>query len=199
MNRLIWIVLILLLLGGCGFVTVKNNYNSMVVLQEEVNTQQGALQSQYQRRADLIPNLVETAKGYANFEQTTLTQVSEARSRAGSLTLSKEVLENPAQFQQFMQSQNQLTEALRTLRSVVEQYPELKANENFRTLMAQLEGTENRIATERQKFNEAAQKYNTHIKQFPNNLFAGMFSFREVSYFQATAGAEQAPQVNFSN
>jgi LemA protein len=198
MKRAFWIFLIAVLgLGGCGYLTGQNNYNQMVVLEQEVEAQAGNIQNQYQRRADLIPNIVETAKGYANFEQQTLTQVANARAQVGSIQVTREVLENPELMQKYNDQQNQLSQALKSILSVAENYPDLKANSNFQALIAELEGTENRIAQERRKFNDMAKNYNTFVKQFPRNIFAGLFGFKEVSYFQAQTGSEQAPQVKF--
>lgn len=175
----------------------KSNYNKMVTLQEDVEAQWGQVMNMYQRRADLIPNLVNTVKGYQDFEQETLTQVAEARAKVGQLTVSKEVLESPELMERFSESQNQLSQTLSRLLSVSENYPDLKANVNFQNLMTQLEGTENRIAVERMKFNETAKTYNSTIKQFPANIFAGFFNFEETAYFEADKGAETAPTVNF--
>lgn len=175
---------------------VSKSYNSMVTMQESVTSQWGNVQTAYQRRSDLIPNFVNTVKGAANFEQTTLTQVIEARSKATSVTIdpTKMTAEN---MQQFQAAQGQLSSALSRLMVVVEQYPELKATQNFRDLQVELEGTENRISVERNKFNEVALVYNTAIRQFPKNLIAGMFSFQNKPYFEAEKGAETAPKVQF--
>lgn len=171
-------------------------YNGMVTMQESVTSQWGNVQTAYQRRSDLIPNFVNTVKGAANFEQTTLTQVIEARAKATSVTIdpTKMTAEN---MQQFQQAQGQLSSALSRLMVVVEQYPELKATQNFRDLQVELEGTENRISVERRKFNEVAQTYNTYIKRFPQNFLAGMFGFQAKPYFEAAEGADKAPQVKF--
>ena len=171
-------------------------YNGMVTMQESVTSQWGNVETAYQRRADLIPNFVNTVKGAANFEQTTLTQVIEARAKATSVNIdpTKMTAEN---MQQFQQAQGQLSSALSRLMVVVEQYPELKATQNFRDLQVELEGTENRISVERRKFNEVAQVYNTNIRRFPQNFLAGMFGFQAKPYFEATEGAEKAPEVKF--
>jgi LemA protein len=171
-------------------------YNGMVTMQETVTSQWGNVETSYQRRSDLIPNFVNTVKGAANFEQTTLTQVIEARSKATSITIdpTKMTAEN---MQQFQQAQGQLSSALSRLMVVVEKYPELKATQNFRDLQVTLEGTENRISTERRKFNEVALTYNTYIRRFPQSLLAGMYGFQIKPYFEAEKGAEKAPQVNF--
>lgn len=198
MQRFIWIFLALILLvGGCGYFQGKSTYNEMVLKQEAVEAQWGQVQNVYQRRADLIPNIVETAKGYAQFEQGTLTQVAEARAQVGQIKVTKEVLEDPQALERFNQAQGTLGNTLSRLLSVAENYPELKANSNFQALIVELEGSENRIAVERKRFNDSAREYNSHIKQFPNNLYAGFFGFDKVAYFQAEAGSEQAPKVSF--
>ncbi|TAL72351.1 MAG: LemA family protein, partial [Bacteroidetes bacterium] len=162
-------------------------YNQMVTMNEGVTSQWGNVETSYQRRNDLIPNFVNTVKGAANFEQTTLTQVIEARAKATSVTIdpTKMTSEN---MQQFQQAQGQVSSALSRLMVVVEKYPELKATQNFRDLQTELEGTENRISTERRKFNEVAQAYNTYIKRFPQNFIAGPFGFQAKPYFDAVAG-----------
>ncbi|WP_138430400.1 LemA family protein [Fodinibius saliphilus] len=172
--------------------------NGLVNKQETVNQRWAQVENQYQRRADLVPNLVNTVKGAADFEKSTLTQVIEARSKASSIQVSADDLNNPQKLQQFQQAQKQLSGALSRLLVTVEKYPELKANENFRDLQNQLEGTENRIATERQRFNEAVQSYNTEIRLFPGNIFASILGFEKKAYFEADEGAEEAPEVNFS-
>jgi len=171
-------------------------YNGMVTMQETVTSQWGNVETQYQRRSDLVPNFVNTVKGAANFEQTTLTQVIEARSKATSVTIdpTKMTAEN---MQQFQQAQGQLSSALSRLMVVVEKYPELKATQNFRDLQVTLEGTENRISVERRKFNEVALTYNTYIRRFPQSFLAGMFGFHIKPYFEAEKGAEKAPAVTF--
>lgn len=171
-------------------------YNGMVTMSEGVTSQWGNVETQYQRRSDLIPNFVNTVKGAANFEQTTLTQVIEARAKATSVTIdpTKMTAEN---MQQFQQAQGQVSSALSRLMVVVEKYPELKATQNFRDLQVELEGTENRISVERRKFNDVARVYNTYIKRFPQNFIAGMFSFQAKPYFDSVEGAEKAPEVKF--
>ena len=171
-------------------------YNGMVTMQESVTSQWGNVETSYQRRSDLIPNFVNTVKGAANFEQTTLTQVIEARSKATSVTIdpTKMTEEN---MQQFQQAQGQLSSALSRLMVVVERYPELKATQNFRDLQVELEGTENRINVERRKFNEVARSYNTYIRRFPQSFIAGMYGFQSKPYFKAEEGAEKAPEVKF--
>lgn len=174
----------------------KSGYNAMVEKQETVSAQWAQVENVYQRRADLIPNLVATVKGYAQHEQGTLTAVIEARAKATSVTIDPTDLD-PDDIAQFQAAQDQLSGALSRLLVSVEAYPELKANENFMALQAQLEGTENRITVERQKFNEKAMEYNQYIRKFPRNIIAGMFDFEKVGYFKAQAGAETAPKVEF--
>lgn len=193
-----WIILIVVaVLVLIGYSSVKNTYNGMVAQSEAVDAQWAQVENVYQRRADLIPNLVATVKGYAQHEQETLEGVVEARAKATSTTINADNL-NASTLQQFQQAQDQLSSALSRLMVVVEKYPDLKANQNFMELQAQLEGTENRITVERKRFNDEAQGYNTLIKTFPNNLFAGMFNFEKKAYFQAAQGADTAPKVDFS-
>lgn len=193
----IWIVLaviaVLLLLA---YSSVKSSYNNMVTMQEGVTAQWSQVENVYQRRSDLIPNLVNTVKGYADFEKETLTQVIEARAKATSVNINPDKLDAQS-LQNFQNAQSGLSSALSKLMVVVEKYPDLKANQNFLDLQAQLEGTENRITVERQKFNQSAQSYNTFIRQFPKNIFAGMFGFEKKAYFEAEKGAEKAPEVKF--
>jgi LemA protein len=172
------------------------SYNNMVTLQEGVKSQWGNVETQYQRRADLIPNFVNTVKGAANFEQETLTKVIEARAKATQVTLdpTKMTAENMKQFQA---AQGELSSSLSRLMVVVEQYPELKATQNYRDLQVELEGTENRISEARRKFNETALSFNTFIKRFPQNFIAGMFGFSERPYFESMQGADKAPTVQF--
>ena len=172
-------------------------YNGLVGIQENVNTQWSQVENQYQRRADLIPNLVNVVKGYASHERETLEGVIQARSRATATTIDANNMDEAA-LQRFQQSQDALSSALSRLMVVVEKYPELKANEQFQSLMAQLEGTENRIATARMDFNNAAKEYNTRIRKFPASLIAGVTGFRTRPYFTAQAGSEVAPTVDFS-
>ncbi len=174
------------------------SYNSMVKEEENVKEKWSQVENVYQRRLDLIPNLVATVKGYAAHEQETFKAVTEARAKAGGMVnIGGEALKNPAMFQQFQQAQASLSSALQRLMVVVERYPDLKANENFLQLQSQLEGTENRIAVERKRFNEAARAFNTYIKQFPRVILAGMFGFNEKPYFKAQEGADVAPKVKF--
>jgi LemA protein len=161
-----------------------------------VNTAWANVENVYQRRLDLIPNLVNTVKGVANFEQQTLTAVIEARAKATSVQINPKNLDEGS-LQKFQAAQNGVSSALGRLMVVVEKYPELKATQNFSELQAQLEGTENRISVERMKFNESAQAYNTYLRRFPNSMFAGMFGFTKKAYFQAQEGAEKAPEVKF--
>ncbi|MEI6436421.1 MAG: LemA family protein [Bacteroidota bacterium] len=170
--------------------------NSLVTKEEGVNTQWANVENVYQRRLDLIPNLVNTVKGVADFEKQTLTAVIEARAKATSVQINPKNLDEGS-LQKFQDAQNGVSSALGRLMVVVEKYPELKATQNFSELQAQLEGTENRISVERMKFNEAAQAYNTYLRSFPNNMFAGMFGFQQKAYFKATEGAEKAPEVKF--
>ena len=174
-----------------------NAYNNLVTLNETVNQSWSQVENQYQRRADLIPNLVNTVKGYANFEKGVLTDVTNARAKVGQMTVTKAVLDDPQAFQKFQSVQGELSNAISRLLVTVENYPDLKANENFLQLQAQLEGTETRIAVERRKFNETVQNYNTAIKRFPNSIFAGIFGFKDKQYFKATAGSETPPKVEF--
>lgn len=189
---LIVVVLALLLLYGL----FKGSYNNMVNREEAVKAQWSNVENQYQRRADLIPNLVNTVKGYASHEENTFREVTEARARATQVQMNFEDI-TPETLQRFNQAQGELSSALSRLLAVSEAYPDLKANQNFRDLQVQLEGTENRIATERRKFNEMTQQYNIYIKQFPRNLIASLFGFHAKPYFEAEAGASQAPRVEF--
>ncbi len=192
-----WIILIIVLLVVLIiYSSVKRTYNNMVRLGEDVTKQWSNVENVYQRRLDLIPNLVSTVKGYADYEQETLTQVIEARSRATAITIDPNNL-TAENLQQFQAMQGALSSALSRLLVVVERYPELKANQNFLELQAQLEGTENRISVERRKFNETAQAYNTFIKQFPRNIYASIFNFEEKAYFTAEAEAAEVPKVEF--
>ena len=170
---------------------VKSTYNGMVSVEEEATTALANVQSAYQRRADLIPNLVQTVKGYASHEKETLEGVVNARSKATSITL------NAENIKEYQQAQGELSSALGRLIAIGEAYPDLKANENFRELQVQLEGTENRINVERNNFNKAVQEYNVAIRRFPNNLLAGMFGFEKMDKFEAAAGSENAPKVEF--
>lgn len=174
----------------------KGNYNNMVKLDEGVQAAWSQVENVYQRRADLIPNLVATVKGYAAHEQETLEGVISARSKATQITVDPENL-TPEELAKFQKAQGELGSALGKLLAITENYPDLKANTSFLELQSQLEGTENRITVERQKFNETARVYNTTIRQFPKNIVAGMFGFEKKPYFEAQVGAEQAPKVEF--
>jgi LemA protein len=178
------------------FMWVKGIYNGMVTKQESVEAQWAQVENVYQRRADLIPNLVATVKGYAEHEQSTLTAVIDARSKATSVTIDPSNI-TPEQLAQFQAAQDEVSNALSRLLVSVERYPDLKANQNFLELQSQLESTENRITVERQKFNERAREYNQYIRMFPRNLFAGMFGFDKIGYFKAVEGSEVAPKVEF--
>ena len=179
-----------------GFLTSIRTYNKMVQYDEAVTSSWSQVENVYQRRADLIPNLVNTVKGYADFEKETLTQVIEARSKATSVNISAENL-NEQTMAQFQQAQDGLSSALSRLMVVVEKYPELKANQNFLELQAQLEGTENRIANERMKFNETTRTYNVYTRKFPARIFASLYGFEQKPYFKAQEGAEKVPEVKF--
>jgi len=195
---LIWIIVgaivALVVLGIISWGTKV--YNQMVTLQEGVTSQWGNVETQYQRRADLIPNFVNTVKGAAAFEQETLTQVIEARARATQVTIDPTNM-TAENMQQFQAAQGELSSALSRLMVVVEKYPELKATQNYRDLQIELEGTENRISVERRKFNEIALSFNTYIKRFPQNFLSGMFGFTARPYFESMEGAERAPEVKF--
>ncbi|HEX5551642.1 MAG TPA: LemA family protein [Chitinophagaceae bacterium] len=189
------IVILIVLIGGCG---LKKSYNNMVSYNQDVQSRWGQVENQYQRRMDLIPNLVNTVKGAANFEKSTLTQVIQARASATQIKVDANDL-TPAKIQQFQAAQGQLSQALGRLMVVSERYPQLTATQNFKDLQAQLEGTENRIAVARMDFNNSVQTYNTAIKRFPAVLYAGMFGFETKGFFQSQAGANKAPNVNFGD
>jgi LemA protein len=197
------LIIALAVVGGIillGIMTITwgvRTYNTLVGMDESVNGAWSQVQNQYQRRFDLIPNLVETVKGYATHEKETLENVTNARAKVGQMVISPEVLKNPQSFQMFEKAQGELTSALTRLMAVSENYPNLKANENFLQLQAQLEGTENRISVERKRFNEVVQLYNTKIKTIPTSLIAGFGGFTAKQYFQSVAGAETAPKVKF--
>ncbi len=193
----LWIVLgIILIIGFALYGAFKSNYNQMVQLSEQVKNQWANVESQYQRRSDLIPNLVNTVKGYATHEQQTLEGVLEARAKATQMQINFDNM-NEETLKRFNQAQGEISSALNRLMAVTENYPNLKANENFRDLQVQLEGTENRIATERRKFNDVVLNYNTFIQLFPRNIFASIFGFMQKGYFQAEEGSEKAPVVAF--
>ncbi|MCF8380253.1 MAG: LemA family protein [Bacteroidales bacterium] len=191
-NRIFTIAILALtipFLSGCG-------YNKLVSQDEAIAQQWAQVENSYQRRADLIPNLVSTVKGYADFEQETLTQVIEARSKATGITVDPSNLD-PAAIQNFQAAQDQLSGALSRLMVVVEKYPDLKANQNFLELQTQLEGTENRIAFERKKFNDSVGTYNVSVRKFPRVITAKIFGFDKKGYFEAEEGSEEAPKVEF--
>lgn len=183
------VIVLIVCIGGCG-------YNGMNSSQKDAQQAWADVQSSYQRRSDLIPNLVATVKGAANFETTTLTQVIQARANATSIKVDAKDL-TPEKLQQFQQSQGQLSQALGRLMVVSEQYPQLKANENFKSLQDQLEGTENRIKVSRDTYNEKVKNYNVKVSSFPNNVLAGMFHFKEMEMFKADEAAQKAPEVKF--
>ncbi len=173
------------------------HYNSLVTLEEQVTQSWSQVENQYQRRVDLIPNLVNTVKGYATHEQETFLAVTEARSKVNNINVSSDMLNNPQAFQKFQAAQSNLGSALSRLLVTVEKYPDLKANENFLQLQAQLEGTENRISVERRKFNQSVQMFNTTIRRFPANIIAGIAGFTKKEYFKAIEGSDVAPKVEF--
>jgi len=191
-------ILLLILIGG---VSIAGSYNSLVNLDQATQAQWAQVQNAYQRRADLVPNLVATVQGAANFEKSTMVEVTEARARVNQVSPAAmgDILKDPAAFQRYQQAQQGLSSALSRLLAVAENYPQLKATANFRDLQAQLEGTENRITVERQRFNEAAQAFNTARNRFPMVLIAGMFGdkFASKPYFTAEPGSQKAPQVTF--
>lgn len=191
-NKILGMLATVMMMGSLS----SCNYNSLVEKQQNVDQAWAQVENQYQRRSDLIPNLVNTVKGYSTHEEETLVKVTEARAKATSITLDADDLteENLARYQQ---AQGELSQALKSLLSVTEAYPDLKANENFMNLQAQLEGTENRISTERKRYTEAVRDYNTSIKKFPTMIYAGWFGFKEKPQFKAEAGAEKAPEVKF--
>lgn len=190
------LIVVAVVVGGI-FLWGLGIYNNLVAQDETVRKGWSDVEAQYQRRLDLIPNLVSTVKGYATQEQTVFIGVAEARSKVSQMTVTKEVLEDPQAFAKFQQAQDQLSGALSRLLVVAEQYPQLKSNENFMDLQKQLEGTENRITVARTRYNETVQAYNTTIRRFPASLVASFTGFREKAYFQAKEGADEAPKVQF--
>jgi LemA protein len=196
MKRSLIVLLVILGVVLVGYMWFKGIYNNMVTMQESTAGQWANVETSYQRRADLIPNLVSTVKGYADFEQETLTQVIEARSKATSIQVDANDI-NPEQLQRFQQAQDQLSGALSRLLVTIERYPDLKANQNFLALQSQLEGTENRISVERRRFNEVVREYNTYIRKFPQVIIANMTGFDQKGYFEASEGSEVAPSVEF--
>jgi LemA protein len=191
-------IILISVLGAVAilFLWATSTYNGLVNTQESVNSQWANVQSQYQRRSDLIPNLVATVKGYATHESSTLEGVIAARAKATQITVDPDKL-TPEKLQQYQAAQGQLSSALGKLLMITENYPDLKANQNFIELQAQLEGTENRIAVERNRFNEAAQEYNVNIRRFPKSIIAGMFGFEKKVYFEAEKSSQEAPKVQF--
>ena len=196
MKKTLIIIGVIVLFVIIMFSWVSGKYNGLVTKEEGTKQAWAQVQNVYQRRSDLIPNLVETVKGYANFEKSTLVDVVNARAKATQVTVDPSKL-TPDQIQKFQGAQDGLSSSLGRLMVVIEKYPDLKANQNFLDLQAQLEGTENRIAVERQKFNEVVQDYNVSVRSFPTNIFASMFNFQQKGYFQAVAGAEKAVKVKF--
>ena len=192
-----WIVIgVIVVLVFIIYRLFAGSYNNMVNKEEDVKGQWAQVENAYQRRSDLIPNLVNTVKGYADFEKSTLTEVIQARASATSMKIDANNL-SPENIAKFQQAQEGLSGALSRLLVSVEKYPDLKANQNFLELQSQLEGTENRIAVERGRFNDMVQVYNKYIRSFPSNIFAGMYGFQQKGYFEAVAGAEKAPEVKF--
>ncbi len=192
----ILVVVLLVLFAGCAGCST---YNSMIASEESVEQSWADVETQYQRRADLIPNLVNTVRGAADFEQETLESVTEARARATSINLTADDLSDPAKVRAFQEAQSQLSGALSRLLAVSENYPQLRATESFRDLQVQLEGTENRINVARRDYNGSVREYNTQVRRFPANIFAGIFGFDRRTPFEADEGAEQAPTVDFSS
>jgi LemA protein len=185
------------IVAGIIFMWGLNVYNNMITQDEGVRSAWSQVEAQYQRRMDLIPNLVSTVQGFAKQEVAVFQGVADARSRVGQITVTKEVLEDPKAFAKFQQAQDQLSGALSRLLAVSENYPQLKSNENFMALQSQLEGTENRITWARTKYNESVQGFNTTVRRFPGSMVAGFGGFKEKAYFQSKAGAEDAPKVQF--
>ncbi|WP_420317365.1 LemA family protein [Ekhidna sp.] len=196
MSKRVITILIILVVVFIGYNFFTGKYNSMVTMDEEVNTEWANVETQYQRRYDLIPNLVNTVKGFAEQEKEVLTQVTEARAKASSIQIDPSNLNQEA-LQNFANAQGQLNSALSRLLVTVERYPDLKSNQNFLELQAQLEGTENRISVARTRYNEKTKAYNTYIRKFPNTVLAGMFGFERKPLYEATEGAETAPTVEF--
>lgn len=189
-------VIIVLVIVGVIVLWAISGYNSLVSLEEQVQTKWANVETQYQRRADLIPNLVNTVKGYASHEKQTLEDVVNARTKATQITINPEEL-SAEKIAEYQKAQGEVSSALGRLLAISESYPDLKANQNFLELQAQLEGTENRISVARREFNETSKEYNTQIRRFPKNILAGLFGFSKMSYFEAEAGTEKAPAVEF--
>lgn len=188
--------IIFLVVAGVLVIWAISAYNGLVTMEEKVSNQWANVETQYQRRADLIPNLVNTVKGYAAHEKSTLEGVIEARSKATQIKVEAKDL-TPEKLAEYQKAQGDVTSALGKLLAVSERYPDLKANQNFLELQAQLEGTENRITVARKNFNDTAKEYNTAVRRFPKNIFAGIFGFDKKAYFEAEAGSEKAPKVEF--
>ncbi len=197
MKKSVIVLLVIVFLVIVLVASIVKPYNKIVTMEESVSSQWAQVENVYQRRADLIPNLVNTVKGYAAHERETFEAVINARAKATSVNIDPTKLDANS-IQQFQNAQTELSSALSRLMVVVEQYPDLKANQNFLELQSQLEGTENRITVERMKFNETAQSFNTYIRRFPQNIIAGLFNFDKKAYFEAQKGAEKAPEVNFN-
>jgi len=197
MKTVLIVLGVLLLILVIGFASLFGLYNGYVRAEQSVNEKWAQVQNVYQRRADLIPNLVETVKGFAAQEKTVLEEVTQARASASGIKATPELLNDPANFKKFQDAQNQLGGALSRLLVTVERYPELKSNQNFLALQSQLEGTENRIAVERMRFNEAVREYNTKIKLMPGALVARLMGFKEKAFFEAAPGSEAVPKVKF--
>ncbi|MCX7833406.1 MAG: LemA family protein [Ignavibacteria bacterium] len=197
MKKTILVVLLVVLIIIIIFGFFGCNYNRLVRLEETVKQAWAQVENQYQRRMDLIPNLIKTVQGAADFERTVLTEVTDARSKAGQMQINANDLTDPDKFAKFQQAQDQLSSAISRLLVVVERYPEIKSNQNFLELQAQLEGTENRISVERKNFNEAVQAFNSKVRSFPTNIIAGMFGFKQMEYFKGREGSDRPPDVNF--
>ena len=197
MKTVLIVLGVIVLIVAIGLASLFGVYNRFVTAEQGVNEKWAQVQNVYQRRADLIPNLVETVKGFAAQEKTVLEEVTQARASAGSIKATPELLNDPANFKRFQDAQNQLGGALSRLLVTIERYPELKSNQNFLALQSQLEGTENRITVERMRFNEAVRDYNTKIKLMPGALVARVMGFKEKSFFEAAPGSETVPKVKF--
>jgi len=198
-TKILLVVLAVIAIASIAvYSNISGTYNKLVVMDEEVKSKWSQVENMYQRRMDLIPNLVETVKGYASHESETFTQLAEARSKAGGVVnIDGELLDDPEAFQRYQQAQSELSGALQRLLMVSENYPELKANQNFLALQDQLEGTENRISVERKRYNDTVKIYNIFVKQFPRVIIANMAGFGERPYFEASEGADKAPEVKF--
>lgn len=196
MKKSLIVIIVVVAIVGILALWAGSSYNSMVGKQEAMSSQWGNVQNAYQRRSDLIPNLVATVKGYATHEQQTLTDVMNARANATQVKVNPDQL-TPESLQKFQQAQGELSSALGRLMMVRESYPDLKANSNFMALQDELAGTENRISTERNRFNEIAKAYNLSVRKFPGNIIAGLFGFEQKPYFEADQAAQQAPKVQF--